>query len=74
MSQVLRFRTLDAEVLDAKQNSYIGCQCDQIAAASWSGNTDNQLSPNIRINVINVVIECESRRIPQVHKYVTTAG
>ena len=25
-------------------------------------------------NVINVVIECESRRIPQVHKYVTTAG
>ena len=31
----------------------LGCQSDQIAAASWSGNSDNQLSlnlsPNIRI-------------------------
>ena len=33
----------------------LGCQSDQIAAASWSGNSDNQLSPNIRILFVQEV-------------------
>jgi len=29
----------------------VGCHCEEIAAVSGSGNTDNQLSPNLLPNI-----------------------